>query len=236
MFHAVVARIDPTSNEVVSQLEVGEGEAFGLAPGEQGVWVASGTGSPSSGQLARIDPALNQVDLTVDLHEGIRQIEAHGSDLWVWALAQDVSQAGILRIDGQTGAVYPASAGELGGPLAADSGGVWAESVAGSSPSPQVSAVYISKETGEVTRSIPVPYDRFIPVATDQSGLWFIAGIDAGTDSLVVGYLDVGDGRVNAALPLPTSRQPDSFVLDTANSAIWLTSEADGLITRIDLQ
>ena len=234
-FHAVVARIDPTSGEVIAQLEVGPGEAFGLASGEQGIWVASGTGSPSSGQLVRIDPASNEADLTVDLHESVRQVEASGSDIWVWALGRDVSQAGILRVDGQTGSVHPASVGELGGPLAADSGGVWAEGVVGSGASPQASAVFVSKETGQIDRSIPVPFDRFVPFATSQTGVWFIGGTDSGADSVTVGHLDVVNGQVDASLLLPTSRQPDFFVLDPARSAIWLTSESQGLITRIDL-
>jgi len=96
---ATVTRIDPSTNEIVTEIAV-DGFPEGVTTGFGSVWVAnSGPPDGVNGGVARINPQTNEVRKTIDLSNA-PQFLATGAGS-IWASANDGT---IVRLDPKTNA------------------------------------------------------------------------------------------------------------------------------------
>ncbi len=150
---AVVTRIDPATNEIVTEIAV-DGFPEGITTGFGSVWVAnSGPPDGVNGTVSRINPQTNEVAVTIDLSNG-PQFLASGAGS-IWASANDGT---IVRIAPKENApsgdpIRIADAGRTN--VTVGGGSVWATVIdAGQGPG---SVIVINPETNEVVEpSVPV--------------------------------------------------------------------------------
>ncbi len=149
---AVVTRIDPATNEIVTEIPV-DGFPEGVTTGFGSVWVAnSGPPDGVNGTVSRINPQTNAVAVTIDLSNG-PQFLATGAGS-IWASANDGT---VVRID-------PKENAPVGRPIPIADGGrtnvtvgggsVWATVIDADLGSGSVSE--IDPETGAVVEP-PIP-------------------------------------------------------------------------------
>lgn len=95
-----LSRVDPATDRVVAEIPVAtnspEGGAQSVAVGEGLVWAQS-----VDGRLFKVDPATNEVTVTVDLGAYSSRLAVYGGA--VWATVQASSATRLLRVDPRTG-------------------------------------------------------------------------------------------------------------------------------------
>lgn len=120
-----VTRLDPTTNQVLAQIDIGSANnrfCGGLAASDGVVWVEQADSQDHAVGLARIDPATNRVNSTIPLPTsiGVDALAADAQGVWV----ADPG-LGLLRISSQTNKAVSLLPLIRGAGLALGSGSVW---------------------------------------------------------------------------------------------------------------
>jgi DNA-binding beta-propeller fold protein YncE len=103
---AGLTRIDPQTNQVVAQIDVGDSQGYvcDWAQVQSGaLWVvALDTHAQRHDLLVRIDPAMNRVLATIQLQGDIQPpIAIEGQDVWASANADVGTACSVVRVDAQ---------------------------------------------------------------------------------------------------------------------------------------
>jgi streptogramin lyase len=181
----IVTRIDPKTNEVVTEIEV-SGFPEGVVSDFGSVWVASPDPPDGvNGVVSRIDPETNEVVLAIPVDNLPEYLATGEGGVWV------TSNDGTVKL------IEPSSDQLLDPParvadggqtsLAVGGGFVWATAITGSDVIGSVSR--IDPETSEVTGD---------PIVVGKNPL----GLAFGEDALWVA--NAGDGTVTIYTPSPT--------------------------------
>jgi streptogramin lyase len=217
---SALVRIDPSTNQIVSTLPVGEGDA--LAMDNNTLWV----GSRQQGTVMRVDPGSNKVVATIQVFDAsklpggpdvsvVSSVAAGNGQVWA---ADPVGRA-VARIDPETNTVAErVPVGIMAGALSLLGNTLWV----GSAADGKVARLDLS--TKKVLASIDAPLVRGI-LATD-SAVWFgtvapgvVWRVDPATNA-VVGKLTLeGDGGV--------------YGLVAALGAIWVTDRPYDQVLKI---
>ncbi len=246
-----VDRIDPATNAVTAQLDVG-GQLCGIAVADDGaIWIAD-----LSGRIVRLDPASGAVTATID-GVGPQLWDLKSGDGAVWAIDRDAHR--LLRIDPATARITArVPIGPSGAGLAVLPGGVWvADDVDGKvrKVDPKRAKVVASVDVGggptwfadDGTGNLLVA-ERLagrVVVIDPQTGA-LGAALDGWNQPLdgtvvdgqawipdggagVVRVVDLADATVTSSWPLPGAHQPfvaepafeDVWVLDFGGTSVW---------------
>ncbi|HXJ65971.1 MAG TPA: serine/threonine-protein kinase [Actinomycetota bacterium] len=206
-FHGVVARINPGTNRVVKQIDVG-GVLSGGAFGDGFLWIVDGDGTAK-----RIDPLLNLVTATVKVGGGPLGIAVGGGAVWV-------AEAGkVIRIDESTNKVAARIhvPGILDG-IAFGAGSLWVSDDQGGTVS------RIDPATNTVEAAIHVG-GRPDTVVFAEGAVW-VARIDNGT---VVRIDPATNGVVTT---IKVGLQP--YGGTGGAGSIWIVNQKSDSVSRID--
>lgn len=117
----------PTGLEVQATIDIGDGEAYGLAITADSVWATSYAG----GTAAQVDPATDTVTKTVDLGRGAASVLAVGDTVWVAGYGGAGGGPALMRIDEQSGEVTTYDVDALCCDLAVEQDLIWGVDPAG---------------------------------------------------------------------------------------------------------
>ena len=199
-----VRRIDPEFDEIDHTVRIGNvvpGGPAELAAQGDAVWVA-----PSSGLLARLDPATARIVHQVNPNAGPAGIAIGDQAVWV----TDGEANNVTRIDPTTELLTSIAVGNGPGGIAVGEGGVWvADSV-------DNSIVRIDPNTPSVTATIPV--GRAPAGVTVGAGSVWVTNSGDGT----VTRIDPATDKVLARIAVGGS--PQSVMV--ANGRAWVTVDA----------
>jgi hypothetical protein len=216
----VVRRVDPVTNKVAANVQVGSGQALirNVAADERSVWAVVG----EPGEIVRIDPASNQVMARIPAGRRLLApvgLALAGDSVWVSCCALEPGLAGeLLRVDalaGRIAARLPMPQGPLA--ITADPSAVWVTTAAGQ-------VLQIDLLTGKVARWLGPFGDGSRPqaVAVSARELWLG---DPGQGAVLV--VDKQSGRLTAKLRTAAATQ---LALDAAD--VWFVSSNDRGLTR----
>ncbi|HEV2236253.1 MAG TPA: hypothetical protein VGR57_06280, partial [Ktedonobacterales bacterium] len=107
---AGLTRVDPQTNQVVAQIDVGDSQGYECAWAQvqsDALWVvALDTHAQRHDVLERIDPATNRVLATIQLQGDIQPpIAIAGQDVWASANADVGTACSVVRVDAQANRV-----------------------------------------------------------------------------------------------------------------------------------
>ena len=254
-----VAVVTPETNKVVGRVPVGSNPTV-IREGDGSVWVAD----DAAHTVTQIDPESRRVVRTVGI--GFRPDDLAAADGAVWAVNKDegilaklpygksagrlerhgfagfdriaVDDNGvwlggaraIIRVDPVTGRIVKRAdvPFDLNG-FALGAGGLWAVS------GPAAAVLRIDPSTGAVTDRIPIvtrpdshsPYP--VGVAADADFVWVLNGR---TSTLT--KIDANLRGIVATVPLGGDQ--DFAALTAGEGAVWVSSRANGTVTRIDAE
>ncbi|MCW2639125.1 MAG: hypothetical protein JWP76_1431 [Dactylosporangium sp.] len=216
-----VSQVDTTIAQVIRTIRVG-GRPAGVAVTADGVWVADS----AAATVNRLDPGSGRVNATVRVGAaplGFAQVDR---DLWVFSQSDqrarvlDPRAARVTRtvpLSGLGGG-NPAVAGGAINPAVAG-GAIWVPDRFGTS-----SAVWrIDPVSGEVTARVDA--------GAQPSEIAFGFGSGWVTHADGITRFDPGTGKEQARIT-GLGRQLDGIA--TTPDAVWVTSTADNLLSRID--
>ncbi len=235
-----VLRIDPATNEVVARVPL-SGQAWYMAAGAGGVWVAVGY----EPVVHRIDPGTNEMSASIPVPgDGIGAIAAGPEGVWVETY-EDRSDLGeqnpttLVRIDPVTNEVAATvPLGDLAGgyddEIALGQGGVWLVGVKLTGPSEERggSLVRIDLETNRIAAVIPV---RAFSVGAGPGGVWVTFPEDGvvgrrARDRWLAQRIDPATNQV-AGPPVPM----DLGVLAVTEDGVWFSGYDEQLRVRVVL-
>jgi hypothetical protein len=222
---AFAVRIDPSTNEVVAEVTLGGAIAADVAVDETGVWVLYDGDDRQDGrmQVARIDPATNEVRETTPLYSGYGHfLFAVGGRVVVVTNASvhgSLDGSELTIIDPSTGDLSTAGAGTALWP-AADEGALWGAAADG--------LVSIDPGTGDVTGTYPVS-STGDALAVGAGGVWFLDP----RDRSAVHRFDPATNEVDVDVDLDADISPN--VLVASPDALWVLTFPGDLV-RVDLR
>lgn len=215
----VVYRIDPDTDEIVAEIDVGS-EAVSLTAVPEGVWVRTVGGV--TWEAHRIDPASNEVAVTVD---GGNAISAgHGS---VWFSQRGADR--IIRADPLTG--EPSAVIEV--PREHDCGVVATQDAVWGS------CLVVDRVVGSVARIDPDSNETVATIDVGGGVSWvFEAGSTtwAAVSSPEGGYfaaIDLERNAVSRILMVGPGFDPDNVVV--AGDSVWMANDAQDEVYRFPL-
>jgi YVTN family beta-propeller protein len=230
-----VAVIDPSKNEVVDAIGVGDSPGP-IAAGGGSVWVVN----LNDRTLTKIDPADRTVVQSVGLPVGsgfaapILLLAAAGADVWVWAC-----HGSLFRVDAQSGQVaqeleiFPNSGAYTGFScaIAAEPGAAWVpmDYRPPAEYRPEVLHVDAPTDTpASITERFPVPApeETYRSAMTIGAGSIWVADHDGGA----VRRLDPATGAITATVRLGDS--PSAMVF--GHGSAWVANDVEDTVTRID--
>jgi streptogramin lyase len=174
---SMLARIDPTSDEIVSQTPTA-GSPCGIAVGPNGrLWIAL----LNAGQVVAVDPDTGKIDTTIDgLGANLWDLKAGLGSIWV----VDRTNREVLRINPRKGSIVAHIAiGPSGSGLAIAGDAVWV----------------VDDIDGSVRRIDPATNTVETTIELDRGASWFA---DDGHDLLVANRLDGSIARLDVADPV----------------------------------
>jgi YVTN family beta-propeller protein len=230
-----VAVIDPSKNEVVDAIGVGDSPGP-IAAGSGSVWVVN----LNDRTLTKIDPADRSVVQSVGLPVGsgfaapILLLAAAGDDVWVWAC-----HGSLFRVDPRSGQVaqeleiFP-NTGAYNGfscAIAAEPGAAWVpmDYRPPAEYRPEVLHVDAPTDTPvSITERFPVPapeetYRSAMTIGAES--IW-VADHDGGA----VRRMDPATGAITATVRLGDS--PSAMVF--GHGSAWVANDVEDTVTRID--
>lgn len=232
-----VLRVDPGSNTVTAEIDVGAGPVTSLAVSEDAVWVSAAS------DLVRIDPATNEVVARLRSQRGFGDVAFGEGALWVIAGANKEGE--VWRIDPETTELLqriPLANPSFWNEIAAGEGAVWVTS----SPtvhSDGVSLVYLHRidpSTGDITTEIPLGDGPWGLAAEEGAGSYSALTLGEGSVWVKVDYegilvrIDPSNLSVSETLEgIPSGSSDVSPGLAVGAGAVWVT--APGAITYISL-
>ena len=238
-----ILRIDPHTNRVVETISIGRGSyAQDLAGDQDGVWVGVVSDDGGSSSIARIDPATNEIVATVPLDRYFIDVAVGAGSVWVLdsKVVNDtiVGDGQVIRIDPSTNQVVSTIQAAAAGRLAVAGNDVWVQSWlssysdVGTGADDRIVAVHIDTQTNQVSGELVTLDHGFIPVAADETSVWFLSENSSG-DGFAISRLSAETSRVDESVVLET--EPVDAVLDGNTGTIWVAQHR-GFVTRIDLR
>jgi YVTN family beta-propeller protein len=253
----------PTADKVVATLRV-DGEANGLAVGEDALWVALNTFPSLEGTLQRVNLVSGAVEKSVPVHGVLTATRRRNGSVWVEANAgwRDVKPGRLVEIDWRTGEVLRSIRFDnppFGFVFRGDS--LWI--VVGRDPA---TLVRIEAATGEqVGDPITISTQRVIGLAVGEGALWAAAAEEGKLvridpergklDEVDVGDFPVGlvvaggsvwvanrDGGTVSRVDAATMEVLDTIDvgtyptwMDAAGGSVWVSNQPDGTVSQIDV-
>lgn len=233
---ATLLRINPDTGDVLATIPLSQGPSA-LSADDEAVWVLSS--HQDSESLERIDPATNRVVAKVpvigDLPEAAStrrvtlDFEVGEGSAWVLSLGigrgGSISDGFVLRVDLETGRISGQVPVGHSLDLTVGEGAVWAAH--GREGGVRIDATTLQVE--------PLNLPHFEPFAVGDGGVWFL---DRGGPGVAVSRLDPETLQVNVSLPEPSYPSTVNLepVHDPSSHAIWIPSDDDNNITRVDLR
>ena len=204
---------------IEASIDIGGGEALGLAADADHVWAVSFEGS----SLVAVDPASNEVGATVDLDEGAASALAVGGEIWVLAYPM-AGGSSLTRVDGQTAAVTGTSpTDELCCDLSADAEGLWAID-------PNGAALRFGLGSGELVERYEIDVDRNVHVNGVFAGgaYWY------SSDTTPLSRLDPRSGAVDTfdvggGVPFLAR---DGLLWGASATEVWAVDDATGRVVE----
>ena len=204
---------------VEASIDIGGGEALGLAADSRHVWAVAF----ESSSLVSIDPTTNQVTATVDLDDGAASALAVDDQIWVVAYAM-AGGSSLTRVDGPTAEVtgtFPTD--ELCCDLSADDRGLWAID-------PNGAAVRFDLGFGELVDRYEIDVDRNVHVNGVFAGdaYWYssdttpLSRLDPATGA--IDTFDVGGGVPFLAR--------DGLLWGASPTEVWAVDDATGQVVE----
>lgn len=233
---ATVLRIDPDTGDVLATIPLSQGPSA-LSADDEAVWVLSS--HKDSESLERIDAATNRVvanvPITGDLPEAASDhrftLDFEVGEGSAWVLSLGISQGGgisdgfVLRVEPETGRISGVVPVGYSLDLTVGEGAVWAAH---------------KREGGVRVDATTLHVDSlnladFEPFAVGDGGVWFL---DRGGPGVAVSRLDPETLQVNASVPEPSYPSTVDLepVYDPSSHTIWIPSDDEYNITRVDLR
>lgn len=216
-----VARIEPTTNQLVGEPVRFSEPISTLAVGENAVWVAGGK------QVTRLDPATGKVIATITLNRErdlFRSVIGAGS---VWLIDLVQGDASVYRVDPQTNRFVgdPIHVGTEALGIAYGAGSVWAID------HDESNVVRIDPERNQVVATIQLPFGEPHYTEFGAGAIW-IADLHANR----VWRLDPQSNQV-ADQPIAVPFAPE--YMTASDNAVWVLpfpwrSNGDDRIVKID--
>jgi YVTN family beta-propeller protein len=230
-----VAVVDPSKNEVVDAIGVGDSPGP-IAAGSGSLWVVN----LNDRTLTKIDPAARSVVQSVGLHVGSGLatpsllIAAAGDGVWVWACHQT-----LFRVDPRSGQIAEEleifrNSGAYSGfscALAAEPGAAWVpmDYRPPAEYRPEVLHVEAPTDTpASISERFPVPApeESYRSAMTIGAGSIWVADHDGGA----VRRMDPATGAITATVRLGDS--PSAMVF--GHGSAWVANDVEDTVTRID--
>lgn len=219
-----VARIDPTTNGVTANIDVG-GTLLGIAASDSAVWVT--TQGTSGSELVTIDPTTNQVSgQPVSLPAGATDLAYVRGKLWV-----DISLYGGSVVSVEPATRHVSNAPESSIPQAASDNSLWVAA--------WTEVDRIDPTTNAVVAHIPLA--RVVQTAARLNEVWALT--ETGSTSST-GYapdqsrpatLVLIDPSTNSVLGTPVSVGISPAHMAVGEGAVWVAQYDSGIVTRVDL-
>ncbi len=205
--------------DVEESIDIGGGEALGLAADSAHVWAVSFEGS----SLVSVDPTTNEVSATVDLDDGAASALAVDDQIWVVAYAM-AGGSSLTRVDGHTAEVtgtFPTD--ELCCDLSSDDQGLWAID-------PNGAALRFDVESGELVERYEIDVDRNVHVNGVFAGgaYWY------SSDTTPLSRLDPRSGAVDTfdvggGVPFLAR---DGLLWGASATEVWAVDDATGRVVE----
>jgi glutamine cyclotransferase len=212
----VIVRLDPATNEVVAEIEVGDGSPEQLCQGigihDGDVWTCVGR------DLVHIDPETNEVVGTVPVDRIADQTNLPSAFSAVWALTGDGSTLVGVHGGGEVG--DPIELGLRCTDVAPETEyGLWLSCL------PESAAVFVQLDGDVVTHRVHgLPGARAI--ATTEEYVW--VGYDDG-----IAQIDITTGERLGTVDLPVGPSGDLFgILEGEANPLWVRTP--GFLRRVD--
>ena len=214
---AANARPSGQSSKVQKVIDLGGGQAYGLAVDKDAVWAIS----YDAGSVSRIDPATGTVTFTTRPGPATATVLAGDDGLWVAGLGDNAS---IYRLDPASGRVLTTvPGGDLCCDLTVGAGALWTVDAKGS-------LIRVELASGQVTKRIPVTIDRnthtnaiyaggALWVSSDPTKLFRVDPVSGASTAF-----DVGGGVPFLAR--------DGLVWGAAPTSLWAVDEKTGALVR----
>jgi streptogramin lyase len=204
----LVYLIDPDTNKVSAQVEVGGEQCQGLGVGDGSVWACVGR------NVVRIDPDTEEVLATVPVGKAYSQGELPVSSGKTWVLIGDGSS--LLPIDTATNVPgTPIALPARGTDLGAGPSGVWIVS------SLDNAVIHVDPSTGTVLGSTDAA--RPMAVAVDDDQVW-VAGVSETV------RIDPSTGAIDLTVPFGSGADGGIALTD---DTVWLRN-TNTFLTRLD--
>jgi len=209
----------PPGLAVEASIDIGGGEALGLAADPEHVWAVSFETS----SLVSVDPSTNQVSATVDVDDGAASALAVDDQIWVVAYAM-AGGSSLTRVDGPSAevtATYPTD--ELCCDLSSDGRAVWAID-------PNGAALRFDRDSGDLLGRYDIDVDRNVHVNGVFAGDSYWYSSDTGPlarldpDSGAIDTFDVGGG-------VPFVGR-DGLLWGASPTEVWAVDDATGAVAE----
>jgi streptogramin lyase len=207
---------------VEAVIDIGGGEALGLAIDATSVWAVSYENST----LAKVDPATNAVSATVDIEGNAATVLAMETDVWVAGYGS-ADNTNLYRVNAATATLTARyGVGELCCDLSFGGDSLWAVDPSGS-------LLEIDPTTGDLLRVLPITVDRnaHTNVVYSEGYVWFasdttdLSRLDPASDAIV--SFDVGGG-------VPFFAR-DGLLWGASPTEVWAVDATGAVVERIAL-
>ena len=220
-----LVRIDPATNDVVSNIRVGQNPSA-VSVGARAVWVAS----RDDGTIWRVDPATNRVALKVSAHGKPTEVAVDATRAIVSNGPQD---ANVTVIDAPTGreesviSLVPGTGGFGSAHVATGRSGLWVATA-------DRRVGRLDLLFGKIRNPVFLPPPRtehgdayFTSIAVSDDSAWVTGDLNDPT----LWRIDAKTGKLKATIPLPSA--PKDVAVGAG--AVWLTSQLDDTVSRVDI-
>jgi hypothetical protein len=234
----VVARVDPSSGQVVETVPTGA-TPIDMAVDGGGVWVLADVPDSSPYRLVHIDAATGAVDVTTTIAGSVvgnanpsAHIAVGAGAVWV-AAADDPAGPRLVRVDpatGRTVATIALTSDDAAHAVAADAAGVWVEAFASGH------LTRVDPGTNRIVGRVQLGDGFLNSLAADDLAVWATQG---GPNGSTLVRIDPASGRVIARLPVPAT------TVAVGDGEVWVSgynptsAAADarpGYVGRVDLR
>jgi hypothetical protein len=237
--HTILDQIDPTTNEVDDEIDMGPGSGGDVWVDGSDIWVVHFTDVPNTLEVVRVDLADHRVLARIPIPgEWSQEIFVLGGSVWVSALTtgSDGAFGGpgsehlLLRVDPVTNRNVDQISCACGLPITPSGEVFWAEVQEGL----QRFDAATGSPLGEV---ISVPSWRGVVVSDGADGIWYVDPTGP-IDQRGFQHLDA-EGRVVATGEIGGANDASSwtgiaYAFDPATSSIWVAHYNDS-VSRIQI-
>jgi YVTN family beta-propeller protein len=218
-------RIDPSTNDVVGTIRVGQNPSAVAVGDVAGVWVAS----RDDGAVSRVDPATNRIALRASAHGQPTEIAVSGVVAIVSNGPQDANLAVIHAPSGrEENVISLAAGGSFLGSARVAAGGpdIW---MAGADR--RVGRLDLAANRIVDPVLLEPPHDErrnayFSGIAVTDDAVWVVGDL---LDPKVW-RIDPATGEITAEIRLPFAPKD----VAAGAGAVWVTSQLDDTVSRID--